>query len=811
MAGARYQAGGLHRFLFGNAYRDLWTTPMRVPVLNLKTFAGGLRPLKTAGGNQTKSLRFVAAGGTEYVFRSAIKSSVALPPAYKGTVVETVALDQGSAANPAAALVTAPLLAAAGVLHPTPRFVVMPDDPALGEFRAEFAGRLGMIEEFPSVPKHGPGFAGAVAIINSDELLPLLDRDASQRVDTRALLAARLMDMLFNDWDRHSGQWKWAQMDSSPPSAWLPIARDRDKAFISYGGTIPGMARLAAPNLMSFDSTYPSVQGLTWNSVEFDRRLLVGLDKPAWDSVAAALVRRITDSVIDGAVQALPPEYRSYAPPLARTLKQRRDGLPGMSDRFYLFLAVVADIHATDAADNLTVTRLDDRFVDVQLASSEGTPYFFRRFDAQETREIRIYLHGGDDSAVVIGNVQRSIPVRVIGGNGTNSLVDSSLVGGSHGRTRLYDTGMVSGVNYGPDTLFDRRPWVKEQGEFVPPGPDRGSRTHPIVGLGYGDLGVTFAAGVSRDRFGFRRRPYASQVGFEAEYAAGVDGFRVGISTDHRWESSSVHLTTFARMSMLEVTNFFGLGNDTPGPPGEFFEVRQWQWLLQPAVVFGYAPRSEVSIGPVLQYVTTDSTPDRFISASQPYGVGGFGQLGVQLHLSHDLRDRARNPRAGVMAQLDGSFFPAIWDVTSAFGRVAAGFTAFQALPIPTHPILALRGGAEKVFGAYPYSEAAFVGGMSSVRTLVPQRYGGDASLAGTAELRLPLVSFPLVFPLDVGLFGFVDTGRVYVDGDSPGGWHTAAGGGFWAGILDPSSAISVAWTTGAGQTGLLVRLGLAF
>jgi outer membrane protein assembly factor BamA len=227
--------------------------------------------------------------------------------------------------------------------------------------------------------------------------------------------------------------------------------------------------------------------------------------------------------------------------------------------------------------------------------------------------------------------------------------------------------------------------------------------------------------------------------------------------------------------------------------------------------VFSDGRRSEVSIGPVVQYSTTDSTPDRFVTASQPYGVGNFGQAGLQAHFSHDLRDQVRYPHRGMLAELTASVYPALWDVTSTFGKIAAGVTGYLTVPVPLHPILALRGGAQKVFGDYPFNEAAFVGGMTSVRTLVPQRYAGDASLAGTAELRIPLARFPLVLPLNVGLFGFVDTGRVYVNGDSPGGWHTAAGGGFWVGVLDPSTAISVALTTGAGQTGLLIRAGLTF
>jgi hypothetical protein len=810
VAGAQYQAGGVHRFLLGSGYRDLWTTPILVPVLNLETYAGGLHPLKRGGGNQTKSLHLVTPDGVQYVFRGVYKAD-AIAPGLQGTVVETVVRDQTSTNDPGAPLVAARLLEAAGVLHATPLFAVMPDDTLLGEFRKEFAGQLGLIEESPGIPKHHAGFAGAAAIIDSDSLLSLINSDPDEQVDARAFLAARLMDMLLNDWDRHPGQWKWAQMQSSPPTAWIAIPRDRDKTFISSGGVLIGLAGRARPTLYAFNGSYPGVQALTWNSLEFDRRLLEGLEKPAWDSVAAELVRRITDSVIDEAVRAVPPEYLPASPKLALTLKQRRDGLPGAADRFYHLLARVVDIHATNATDRATVTRVEDGVVEVRLESGTGETYFLRRFEAPDTHEIRIYLHGDDDSALVTGNVRSSIPVRIIGGNGSNGLTDSSLVGGSREPTHLYDNGKTSDVNHGPDTLFDWRPWVKEEGKWVPPGPDQGSRLRPIVAFGIGDLGGLFGLGLERDRYGFRHRPYANRVGFEAEYATAVSGFRIGVAADHRLEGSPVHFTGLARMSQLEVTNFYGFGNATSGTPPEFFELRQQQWLLQPAVALAGGPRSELSLGAVVQYSTTDSTPDRFVTANRPYGFGQFGQAGLRLSLYHDARDQARNPHRGFLADVTGSFFPAIWDVNSAFGKITAGAAAYLTLPVPIHPILALRGGVQKVFGAYPFYEAAFIGGSSTVRTLAPQRYAGDAALSGTAELRLPLARFPFILPLDVGVFGFGDAGRVYVDGDSPGGWHTAAGGGFWIGLLDPSTSISVTLANGPEGTTVLVRTGLTF
>ncbi len=104
-------------------------------------------------------------------------------------------------------------------------------------------------------------------------------------------------------------------------------------------------------------------------------------------------------------------------------------------------------------------------------------------------------------------------------------------------------------------------------------------------------------------------------------------------------------------MSQLEVTNFYGLGNTTPGTPAEFYQVRQQQWLLLPAVAIGDDRRSELSLGPVVQYSVTDSTPDRFVTDSQPYGSGDFGQAGLRFDFAHDGRDQTGNPHRGYLAE----------------------------------------------------------------------------------------------------------------------------------------------------------------
>lgn len=813
-AGSRYQAGTFYRWLAGGAYRDLWATPIRVPVLQWETYLGGLHPTKKGGGMQTASLRLETPDGTEYVFRLSDKGATGTPRGFAHTPVGRFYQDQVSAEHPAAAEIAAPILEATGVLHPTAVLFVMPDDPALGPFRTDFAGRLGMIEAFPNVPKNAAGFAGATKIIDSPELLALLDQDAKEHVDARAFLAARLTDFLINDNDRHAGQWKWARMASGPRTEWQPIARDRDHALVSYGGFLLRLGSMMNASLISFGGA-PDVAGLT-ESKDLDPRLLAGLEKSVWDSIAVAIQTRVTDGVIDEAVQAMPVEYQASAATLEAVLGKRRAALPAAADEYYRVLAARVEVHGTDSTDRATVTRAGDGIVDVRLESA-GRPFFARRFRANETSEILVYLHGGDDTALVTGHVERSIPLRIIGGNGTNTLIDSSTVAGERNVAHLYDDGAVAGISYGQDTLFDRRPWERQAGVLAPPIAEAGTKFLPLAGLSARrGVGVTPRFGVARYAYGFGDRPYQSMVALEGEYARSFGGARITASADRRLELSPIHFTAMARMSDLEVTNFNGFGNATPdsGATNPYYAVHQRQWMFQPAVALALGSTTDISLGPVIQHSATDNGRSPYLAATHPYGAGSFNQAGMQLRARYEWQsvpDGEAHTRHRVLIQLGGQYVPALMDVRSPFTQAAVSLATSLTIPVPTHPLLIVRSGGEKLFGDFPFQDGAAIGGDGTTRYMDPGRYVGDGSLYATSELRVPLVRFSLLYTMRAGVMGIAEAGRVYVDGRSPDGWHSRTGEGIWVGRADASPVLTLARTTEPGQTSLRFGLGLNF
>ncbi len=285
-AGSRYEAGGFTRLWLGADYRKLWATPVSVEVLDLGKEAGGLKAVRRVGGQQTKGLALAGADGRSYTFRGLDKDAShlldAIDPELKNTVVAKMLDSLMSAQHPASELVARGILEATGVPCPAWRLVVLPDDPALGEFQEDFKGAVGVFAAYPTPAKGTvPGFLGATEIVDHAEMYERLQR-GDDAVDAQALLKARLVDILMGDWDRHRKQWRWAKVPGNP--LWVPIPEDRDQAFSRYEGLLLAMARGGDPR---FQDLRAEVRG--------DRRphlQRVGAGPPAPGPVLAGGVRR---------------------------------------------------------------------------------------------------------------------------------------------------------------------------------------------------------------------------------------------------------------------------------------------------------------------------------------------------------------------------------------------------------------------------------------------------------------------------------------------------------------------------------------
>src|SRR5690606_20800599 len=173
-----------------------------------------------------------------------------------------------------------------------------------------------------------------------------------------------------------------------------------------------------------------------------------------------------------------------------------------------------------------------------------------------------------------------------------------------------------------------------------------------------------------------------------------------------------------------------------------------------------------------------------------------------------DTRDLPSYPRSGLFAELRGSAFPAAWDVPAAFGTGEAVAASYLPLSLPLETTLAVRAGARAARGEFPFEQAAFIGGSESLRGYPRQRYAGDAAVYGGVEARTFLTRINFISRGDLGAIVLADAGRVFVDGDSPGGWHAGYGVGVWVGILDRTQAFSLVYAHGE-ESALYFSFGL--
>jgi hemolysin activation/secretion protein len=124
--------------------------------------------------------------------------------------------------------------------------------------------------------------------------------------------------------------------------------------------------------------------------------------------------------------------------------------------------------------------------------------------------------------------------------------------------------------------------------------------------------------------------------------------------------------------------------------------------------------------------------------------------------------------------------------------------------------VLAVRAGVSRAWGPYPWFESPAVGGEGSLRGYDVGRFAGNTATYGGADLRARLFGFSLGLPGDVGLLALTDVGRVWLDGEDSGRWHSAWGGGMWVSVVDASATLSATLADGE-RTMLYVRGGFAF
>lgn len=466
-AGSHYGRGRLHTFLYGKHYRNVWTTPVQVPMLDIATAYGGLTPVKQGGSRQTINLRLQDTAGTEYVLRSIDKEPAsALPGKWQRSYLANIVRDATSATHPYAALTVPTMAKALDLYYVEPELVCVPHDPRLGEYMASMGGTVALLERRPTNNQADyPPMGRANKVKSTRSALTQRFTGHDSRFDARFYLRARLFDMLIGDWSRHEDNWRWAELQNSGNAyTYRAIPRDRDNIFYRLNDApIPWlfMQLNLKPHFQTFRGKIKNVEKLNRSGRNLDELILAELEWQDWAEIADSVQRALTDETIERGFRAMPDTIAAIsAPEIIANLKSRRNQLMETAGKYYAVLAENVQIVGTDKHERFEVEVLSEEEVRVRVFEIDESdeikqPLYTRTFKASETDEIKLYALNGNDQFYISGSAKPKIRIKIWGGAGEDSYHINANGSKLGKRIHINDTRYLNKYNVDKNTTVD--------------------------------------------------------------------------------------------------------------------------------------------------------------------------------------------------------------------------------------------------------------------------------------------------------------------------------------------------------------------
>lgn len=827
-----YEASKVKEFFLGEHHREAWTTPIKMPVLDLATEKDGLIPYRLGGGKQTTSLRLRNEEGREYTLRSINKNpELVLPETLRETFARDFLQDQISAQHPYGALILPRLSKAAGIFHVNPKLLYIPEDPLLGKYLTSVSNSPAMLEENPDEDHQDVASLGyAKNLVGTDKVLERRLEDNDNEVDEKAFARARLFDMLIGDWDRHEGQWRWVERKGDGERVFEPVPKDRDVAFFKADGLIPYLAtrKWAIRNFQSFEHDVDDLVGLNLSAINNDRTFLSSVTREQWVKLAEKMRTDVSDAVIDEAVKAFPKEiYAESAPEIAGKLKSRRELLPQMAAEYYEFLSKTVDVTGSDKREYFTIKRKSDSETEIEVRNIKkdgtlGRKVFDRTFLTNETKEVRLYGLGGKDIFEVTGQASDGIKLRIIGGDGRDSISDKSTVSGLTRKTIVYDTKTNNVFDFGPETKDETEDYPEvnryERGNFKIP------YIGPRFALEYNvDDRLYIGGGLVYRTHKFRKDPFAAQHILVGNYAFSTKAYNLrytGTFTDV-WNKSDLELRASINGPQL-LFNYFGQGNDTEAMEENVldYRVRFSRYIVSPMLTSEIFHFLKVGIGPHFdQFNVEEEESGSFvrekIEETEESSFRTNKYLGARAFMNVVAVSNPVNPRIGIKFLNEVSVNQQIGFEKYNFTRVASELMFYITPNFPFQLTWAARIGGAHNFGDYRFYQANTLGGTTNLRGYRITRFAGRSSVYANAEARVQLFKFNLyLFPGNFGVLGLIDHGRVFTDDDPDrglfSGLHRGVGGGIWVDVLK-KAVISSTYSFGEKEQLVNVKFGFLF
>jgi len=276
-----------------------------------------------------------------------------------------------------------------------------------------------------------------------------------------------------------------------------------------------------------------------------------------------------------------------------------------------------------------------------------------------------------------------------------------------------------------------------------------------------------------------------------AGLATRTNRYRLDAAGEFRDWFRGVRIFLQFHASQLDLSNFFGLGNETQYKQSlnetGFYDIDQRQIYFHAALDFPLASHIIVTGSNTLKLIDNNPQQGTLLDTLKlPFYNRSLAFLKMSTQVQMDTRDSKKLPTQGIYSIIEISYFPNFLDNGHSFYKLQGELRTYFTLEDIPFMTIAFRATGEKLWGEHPFFESAFLGGNESLRGFDRQRFSGDASVLGGAEVRTQIARIPFIVPLWLGISAFAETGRVFLTGEHSNRWHNVIGGGLWFSIIKP-------------------------
>lgn len=824
---------GFYKTVWGKHYRKAYGTEVTARTVLLDTLYGGLHVVRAGGGHQTRSLRLEDKDGRTYNMRGMKKSAVQflqnviikdkmIEDDFKNTIPEDLILDFYTAAHPYGAFAIPTLSEAAGILHTNPQLFYVPKQKALGEFNQDYGNELYMIVERPDKRFDGPIFDYPDNVESSDDLMEKLRRDENYTLDEKAYVRARIFDMLVGDWDRHDGQWRFTQHDHDDGTVtFQPIPRDRDQVFSNFDGGLFNIARALFNTSRQFQVYDAELKHTKWfNSagIKMDHALIQSEGLESWLEEAKYIQEHITDEVIEKAFKELPEEVQDDAAvEIKEKLKGRRDNIVKITKEYYDYWAKLQIVTGTNKDDYFEITRLPQGKTNIKVyrikKGEKKDLMLDRTYDRNETKEIWVYGLDDDDVFEVKGDGDKPIFIRIIGGqnNDVYKIFNGRKIKVYDQKSKKNTVEEKGGASFRFTDNYDLNVYdFKRNIQSI-------NLLLPAFGYNPDDgfqIGLSNLFTVN----GFQRNPFSQQHRVSAGYYFATNSFDINYEGEFANIFGNWNFLlggNFKNPNFSE--NYFGFGNETINPDYEFDFGKDYNRVR----IGGYGGfigikkdgnyGSQFQFKAIFEGVKVEGTDGRFITSHNidPTELNETKHfITAEGSYQYESYDNKVNPTRGMNFNLTSGATQNLSISENVFGYVKPQIVFYNALTRNRKLVLKTDvRGQFNIGNNFEFYQGAQLGSNTGLRGYRNERFTGRTAAVGGADIRYSFDKFRTALtPIQIGIFGGYDVGRVWVPNDSSDIWHSSYGGGLW---INTADILSGTFNLFTGKEGLRFTFGL--